>query len=210
MLQWLLGLPDAWVYWAIGSLAAVENIFPPVPADTAAALGAYLSQRGTISANAVFGITWSANVGGAIAVYLTGRTLGRQFFTGRLGQRLLRPKRLRRMERLYKRYGSWGIFLSRFVPGVRVVVPAFAGIAHLSWPRAVIPMAVASGIWYAALVFTVARVAGPLEDVAHVLGGLNWGVLAVGLLFVGFVLWVILAGRRHWHTDEHATPTERE
>ena len=210
MLQWLLGLPDAWVYWAIGSLAAVENIFPPVPADTAAALGAYLSQRGTLSANAVFGITWSANVGGAIAVYLTGRTLGRQFFTGRLGRRLLQPKRLRRMERLYGRYGSWGIFLSRFVPGVRVVVPAFAGIAHLSWPKALIPMALASAIWYAVLVFTVARLAGRLEDVARILGGLNWGILAAALLFVGFVVWVIVAGRRHWHTGEHATPPERK
>lgn len=188
----------------------MENIFPPVPADTAAALGAYLSQRGTISANAVFGITWSANVGGAIVVYLTGRTLGRQFFMGRLGRRLLQPKRLRRMERLYRRYGSGGIFLSRFVPGVRVVVPAFAGIAHLSWPRAVIPMAVASGIWYAALVFTVSRLAARLEDVARILAGLNWGILAVAVLFLGFAAWVIVIGRRHWHTDEHAVPTERE
>jgi len=206
----LLGLPPAWIYWAIGCLSAVENIFPPVPADTAAALGAYLSQKGTLSANAVFGITWSANVGGAVAVYLTGRTLGRQFFTGGLGRRLLHPRRLRRIERLYRRYGSGGIFLSRFVPGVRVVVPAFAGIAHLSWPRAVIPMAVASAIWYGVLVFTVSRLAGRLEDVARILVGLNWGIVAVAVLFAGFVAWVVVVGRRHWHTDEHAIPTERE
>jgi membrane protein DedA with SNARE-associated domain len=198
------------VYVAVGGLAAVENVFPPVPADTAAALGAYLSQRGTVSAAAVFGITWTANVGGAVAVYLAARSLGRQFFTGRLGQRLLKPRRLRRMERLYQRYGSRGIFLSRFVPGVRVVVPAFAGIAHLGTWRALIPLAVASALWYGALVIVVARLAGQIDDVARILAGFNWGILGLAVLFVAFLVWVITVGRRHWHTQEHRTPDKRE
>jgi membrane protein DedA with SNARE-associated domain len=198
------------VYLVIGGLAAIENVFPPVPADTAAALGAYLSQRGTVSAATVFGITWTANVGGAVAVYFAGRTLGRGFFAGRLGRRLLKPKPLERMERIYHRYGSRGIFLSRFVPGVRAVVPAFAGIARLGPWRALVPLGVASALWYGVLVLVVARLASQIEDVARILTGFNWGILALAALFVAFLVWVITAGRRHWHTQEHRTPERRE
>jgi hypothetical protein len=44
-------------------LAALENIIPPVPADTAVALGAFLAGRGTLNAWAVFGITWERTSG---------------------------------------------------------------------------------------------------------------------------------------------------
>jgi membrane protein DedA with SNARE-associated domain len=198
------------VYLIIGAGAAVENIFPPVPADTAAALGAFLSQHGTISATAVFVVTWASNVSGAVVVYLGGRTLGRHFFTGRLGRRLLKPKPLERLERIYQRYGAGGIFLSRFVPGVRAVVPAFAGIAHLGAWRALAPMAVASAIWYGALVFVVARLARQIEDVARIITGFNWGILVLAAAFVAFLVWILVIGRRHWHTDEHPTATRRE
>jgi len=82
----LLGLPPTAVYTIIGVLAGVENVFPPVPADTAVAIGAFLSAGGRISAQAVFAVTWIANVVGAIMVYAAGRTIGRPFFQGRLGR----------------------------------------------------------------------------------------------------------------------------
>ena len=50
ILNGLLGLPPTAVYAVIGILAGVENIFPPVPADTAVAIGAFLSTGGAISA----------------------------------------------------------------------------------------------------------------------------------------------------------------
>ncbi|NIN50234.1 MAG: hypothetical protein GTN62_09005 [Gemmatimonadales bacterium] len=186
-----MSLPDVAVYALIGGLAAVENVFPPVPADTAVGVGAFLSHRGSVVASAVFAITWTANVGAATAVYLAGRTLGRQFFRGRLGRRLLHPRRLRRMEQLYRRHGAWGIFLSRFIPGVRAVVPPFAGIAKLGAVRALVPMAMASGIWYGVLTYVVAKMAGQIEDVARLVAGLNWGAIVVALVLGGGIAWGI-------------------
>lgn len=177
----------------VGALAALENIFPPVPADTAVGIGAFLSHRGTVTATAVFAVTWTSNVTAASLVYLAGRTLGRQFFTGRLGKRLLHPTRLERIERLYRRYGAWGIFFSRFVPGVRAVVPPFAGIARLGIARSLVPMAVASGIWYGLLTALIATSAGRIEDVARVVGRLNWVTLVVA---VGAAGAIVLAVRR--------------
>ncbi len=171
-------------------------MFPPVPADTAVALGAFLSNAGAVSAWSVFGVTWVANVGSGAGVYLTARTLGRKFFTGRLGRRLLNPKHLRKLERLYDRHGAWGIFLSRFVPGARAVIPLFAGIAGLKSFRALVPMAVASAIWYGALTLVAAKLLPKLEDVATFVIGLNWIGLGILTLAVAAAVWVAVRRRK--------------
>jgi membrane protein DedA with SNARE-associated domain len=191
ILDKLLGLPTAAVYGLIGALAAVENVFPPIPADTAVAIGAFLSHHGTIAAPTVFLVTWLCNVLGATAVYLSGRTLGRQFFTGRLGRQLLKPVHLRKLEGHYERHGPWGIFLSRFLPGVRAVVPAFAGVARLSAAKAVIPMAIASGIWYGTLTLVVASAAGKIEEAVRIVTRLNWTFLALALAAIGLIVWKV-------------------
>jgi membrane protein DedA with SNARE-associated domain len=203
LLGQLLSLPNVAVYVVIGAMAAVENVFPPVPADTAVAIGALLSYHGSIKASTVFGITWAANVFAATAVYAAGRTLGRHFFTGRLGRRLLHPQRLQRMEDLYRRHGVWGVFVSRFIPGVRAVVPPFAGIARLGVLRAIVPLAIASGIWYGLLTFVIARFARQIEDVVRIVTGLNWIVLALALSAVGVVVWV--TRRRRQASGSHHT-----
>ena len=185
----LLGLPPAAVYFVIGLLAAVENVFPPVPADTAVAIGAFLSIGGKISAWAVFAVTWLANTISAVGVYVAGRTVGRAFFRGRIGRRLLPPRSIRRLERLYQHHGTWGIVLSRFVPGLRAVVPPFAGIARLGVGRTLLPLILASGVWYGTLTFLAVTLIGEFDEIARFVRGLN----IVGVVAVGVVATAVLA-----------------
>ncbi len=189
----LLGLPPTAVYTIIGVLAGVENVFPPVPADTAVAIGAFLSTGGRISAQAVFAVTWIANVAGAVAVYAAGRTIGRPFFQGRLGRRLLNPGAMVRLELLYRNYGMWGIFVSRFVPGLRAVVPPFAGVANLSTLRVVLPLVVASGLWYGVLTFVAVTAVREIDEILEFARRLSVaGVVSAGAL----VAVVVFAWRR--------------
>jgi len=78
----LESLPPGLLYGAIAALAGLENLIPPLPADTAVALGALLAGRGFLDARLVFGITWAANVGSGAAVYLLARRYGRPAFRG--------------------------------------------------------------------------------------------------------------------------------
>lgn len=173
-------------------LAALENIVPPLPADTAVALGAFLAGRGTLDAWAVFGITWGGNVGSAAAVYALGRRYGREFFRGRIGRKLLPESVLRHIEDQYHRHGAYGIFLSRLLPVWRAVVPPFAGVAGLSAPRTLIPIALASGMWYGALIFFVVRLGSNLEAALAVLARVNRGLGAVALALVIFLaVWIV-------------------
>ncbi|HEX9691180.1 MAG TPA: DedA family protein [Gemmatimonadales bacterium] len=182
-------LPPGSVYAVLGGLAAAENVFPPIPADTIIGVGAFLCHYGQLAPQAVFGVVWISNVAGAVSVYTAGRTVGRQFFTGRVGRRLLNPARLERLEALYRRHGTWGIFLSRFLPGVRAVVPPFAGVARVPVMRAVLPMALASGLWYGAITLAVVTFAGSIEEVVAFVDRSNQVALVVvaALVIAAFV-----------------------
>jgi membrane protein DedA with SNARE-associated domain len=171
-------------------------VFPPVPADTAVALGAFLSVGGAVSAWSIFLITWVANVCSATAVYVAARVIGRPFFRGRTGARLLRPAALARIEYLYARHGAWAIFVSRFIPGVRAVVPPFAGVAGVGAVRALAPVALASGLWYGALTCIAVFAIRNVSQIGGFVVGVNRVVLiAVGLI-LGVVAAIVLARRR--------------
>ncbi|NNG17211.1 MAG: hypothetical protein HKM89_12090 [Gemmatimonadales bacterium] len=209
LLEWLLALPAPTVYLVIGVLATVENIIPLVPADTAVALGAFLAQRGLTTPLNVFLVTWVANTAGAIAVYVATRTYGRSILSGRLGRRLLSPSAIAAIEREYIRFGVAGIFITRFLPGIRAVVPAFAGLVKLSAPRALIPLAVASGIWYGALTTAAAFLGANWETVTGMVSGVNAVLGVVGLVALALVVWWIVGRirerrRRVWQRLEQA------
>jgi membrane protein DedA with SNARE-associated domain len=178
----------------ITALAALENFVPPLPADTAVALGAFLAGRGRLNLWTVFGLTWVANVAAAAAVYWLARRYGRDFFKGPTGRRLLPPPVLAHIEAQYQRHGTYGIFLSRLLPVWRAVVPPFAGIAGLSAPRALIPLALASALWYGLLTVLVGTLGTNLDAVLAVLTHVNWalGVAALGAL-IFLAVWI---GRR--------------
>ena len=191
VIELLVGLPSSAVYTVIGVLAALENVFPPVPADTAVAVGAFLSTGGRISAWTVFVITWTANSLSAIGVYMAGRTLGRPFFRGRLGRRLLQPRAMAQLELAYEKHGTWGILLSRFIPGLRAVVPPFAGIAGLGAFRTVGPIVVASGVWYGALTYVAATAIREFQQIAQLVQGANRVALTIAgvAAAAGFIAW---------------------
>ncbi len=192
LLHSLESLPPGPLYGLIAALAAVENVFPPVPADTAVALGAFLAGRNIMDPWLVFGLTWTANVGSGAAVYALARRHGRALFQGVLGRRLFSDATIARISEQYERHGTWGIFLSRLLPVWRGLVMPFAGIAGVPPRRALVPLALASGLYYGALTFLVTTLGTNLEDVLRVLGRVNvvLAALAAALLLAAS-LWTL-------------------
>ena len=151
-----------------------------------------------------------SNLAGAVAVYFVARRYGRRLFATKVGRRLLAPRSLAVIEREYLRFGVAGIFVSRFLPGIRAVVPPFAGLVGLSPLRTFIPMAVASGIWYGSITILGTLIGSNWERINQVVTGINrtLGIATLLLVVVGLV-WYLLRRRRRqrervWHATEEA------
>ena len=151
-LDWVAQLPELAVYVVLMALSALENVFPPVPADVAVVLGAFLAQRGLTSAPLLGVLCWLANTTSAAAMYFYARRRGPQFFESGWRRKLMPPEAIAAIQTAYERHGVLGIFLSRFLPGIRAAVTPFAGVVGMSPMRALLPAASASAIWYAVLV----------------------------------------------------------
>jgi membrane protein DedA with SNARE-associated domain len=188
VLDALAALPVAPTYVVLMALSALENVFPPVPADTAVALGAFLARRGEVSVVPLAALCWLANMVSAAAMYVLARTHGPAFFREGWGRKVMPNGVMASLEEAYGRWGTAGIFVSRFFPGVRAAVTPFAGVAGLGAVQALLPAAVASAIWYTFLAFVGYEVAENWEAVKALVGTTN-RVLGVGALaFVSLAL----------------------
>jgi membrane protein DedA with SNARE-associated domain len=197
LLDWLSGLPTIPTYLVLMALSALENVFPPVPADTAVALGAFLARRGEVSTVLLGILCWAANVGSAAYMYFFARRHGPTFFRHGWGSKVMPPSVLTALEEAYAKYGVAGIFLSRFLPGLRAGVTPFAGIAGLPPARAIVPAAVASAVWYAFLVAAGTLLADSWETVTGVVNRANRALGFVALaatLLAAF--WIVRRARR--------------
>ncbi len=168
-----------------------------MPADSAVALGAFLAgHTGTVTMVGVFFATWIPNVASAVGTYWVARTVGRSFAESRAGRRLLHPRAMQAIERAYHKHHVWGIFVSRFLPGYRAVVPPFAGVVGISAFRALAPVVVASGIWYGFLVWLAHRVGQNWYAVSHTVAHISVWLAVVAAAVTVFLVWLALRWRR--------------
>ena len=178
-------------------LSALENIFPPVPADVATALGAFWAVRAGVSPILVGLLCFSANQLSAMGVYFWARAKGEAVLQSRAFRSLL-PAEMQPVVRGHmERFGSAGVFVSRFLPGLRAGVLPFAAINGLSPLKALGPAALASLIWYSALTAAGSALGLAYDDVKTTVAQTTGALGAVGLTIavVGlFLLW--RAGKR--------------
>jgi membrane protein DedA with SNARE-associated domain len=190
LLDWLSNVPMGVLYLLMGAFAAVENVFPPVPADTVVALGSWLAARGQGSAFWAFFATWLGNIAGAGAMYAVGRRHGTAWMHRRFPA-LGDEKNERRLRELHGRYGALSLVLSRFIPGVRALVPPFAGALRISPITTMLSLSLASAAWYG-LVSYVAFRAG--EDWGAVMAritryGRFAAIVAAAMVAAGALVW---------------------
>jgi membrane protein DedA with SNARE-associated domain len=201
LLVWLQDIPPFLMYAVLGVGAAVENIIPPIPADTFVLLGSFLAARGSASEEVVFLVTWTSNVLSALAVYTAAYVYGESFFQTRLGRYLLDPKQVGIVRRFYRRWGAAAIFYTRFLPGLRAVTPVFAGLIRQRPISVAFPLLVASAIWYGALVWVGAFAGRNVDQLLRMQDRLNWTLASVAGVAVVLVAWWWLRSRRRHLKD---------
>jgi membrane protein DedA with SNARE-associated domain len=190
LLDWLAALPPTTLLPVMAALAAVENIFPPIPADVLVAFGGFVAARNQGSPVPSFLAVWLGNVAGALFMYGLGRRLGRAWIARRfhLGPGGSNEKRLTDW---YVRFGTFGLFVSRFLPAFRALVPPMAGALHLSFPRLAVAIALASAAWYGLITWLAFTAGSNWESLAQQVARLGtWsGVIAAALVALVVAGW---------------------
>jgi membrane protein DedA with SNARE-associated domain len=190
-LDWLARLPTAATYLILMALSATENVFPPVPADVAVVLGAFLSRKGETSAVLVGVLCWMANTVSSAGMFFYARSKGRAFFETGWPRRLMPPRAVEALEGAYARHGVFGIFMSRFLPGIRAGVTPVAGLLGMRPMSALVPAATASAIWYTFLVLAGTALGLSWESAKHMVEDLNRVLAFVSLAaVVVLVIWL--------------------
>lgn len=190
VLHWLSSLPPAVLYIVMAVVAAIENIFPPIPADTIVAFGSFLAARGQGTIIGAFLSVWLGNLGGAAIMYGAGRRYG----ASQVEKRLLKDKGAEaegKLRTLYERYGIGALFVSRFVPGVRAVVPPFAGALKVPFIPALAVMGIASGIWYGLVAWLAFRVGSDWDALQATIKqyGTIAAIVAIVVVLIGAIVW---------------------
>jgi membrane protein DedA with SNARE-associated domain len=190
LIAWLTQLPLAFLYPLMAIVAAIENVFPPIPADTVVALGSWLAGRGEGSALAAFATTWVGNVGGAAAMYLAGRRHGASWMRRRF-PRLTDEKSEERLRLMYGKYGIAALVVSRLIPGIRALVPPFAGALHIPPVQAIGAMAIASAVWYGIISYVAFHADAGWSELTRLIqrSGTLVALTATVLLAVGLGAW---------------------
>ena len=190
LLQWLAGLPAMVLYLSLTVFAALENVFPPLPTDTVVAFGTWLAARGQGSALWAFLCTWLGNIAGAAAMYEAGRRHGTGWLRRRF-PRLADERGEARVRDLYSRYGLAALVVSRFIPGVRALVPPVAGALRVPALTAIAAMAAASGVWYGFIAYLAWRAGSNWEAVTGLIArsGRMVAIVATVIALLGGLLW---------------------
>lgn len=198
VLAWLESLPPAALYLILGLVAATENFLPPIPADVIVAFGSFLAARTQRSLIPTIIAVVIGNVGGALAMFALGRRYGADWIRRHL-RRVMGESAEQRVQHLYNQYGLPALFVSRFLPGVRAVVPPLAGAMRVPIGGAIVVIATASTIWYSALAIIAYRLGSQWDRILGAIKRFETMAAVVAAIIVGlaiFVWWLVRRRQR--------------
>lgn len=193
-----MALPPGLLLPTMALLAAVENIFPPIPADMLVAFGGFISARNNASPWPAFLAVWLGSVTGAVLMYSLGRRFGSAWIRRRfhLAEGSNGERRLREM---HTKYGATALFVSRFLPGIRSLVPPVVGAMRIPPLAPLLAISLASALWYGFVTYLAFRAGSNWETLSRSIGSVGrWtGVGAVLIAAAAALAWWIRRRRRH-------------
>jgi membrane protein DedA with SNARE-associated domain len=174
--EWLTALPPGLLALAVAGFTFAENLMPPLPSDTVVGVLTFVSAAG----QRPFGLMLAAVIVGSASGGAVVYGLGRRFGADGLQQRLRKQGLVvqeARLEAAYARYGMITLFVGRLIPGVRSIVPLFAGALRLSAPLSLLVIIAASVMWYGTITWVAYQLGGDWEDFVQRVKGLGaWGL----------------------------------
>jgi membrane protein DedA with SNARE-associated domain len=124
----------------------LEYVFPPVPGDAVAVLGAWYATHGGLSMSVLFVALSIGAAAGTAVDWRVGLWLGQRLDHRAAVGRLDRGQ-LERFEQAYRRWGGLLLVVNRFLPGVRAFFFVAAGAARIPLWKVLIYGGISAALW---------------------------------------------------------------
>lgn len=107
----------------------LQLIFPPFPSDVIIIVEGYLT---TVSQNfnffLVLFISVIGSIIGSIIVYWFGYKKGNEVLRYKVVLKYIDEKHIKRSEKVFHKYGKYGLIISKFIPGTSSIMVLFSGV----------------------------------------------------------------------------------
>jgi membrane protein DedA with SNARE-associated domain len=139
---------DQYGYWAIFAGVLLDDFGIPVPGEAMLIAGALMAgSAGTMSIVPLLATAWAAAVIGDNLAYALGRFAGRRLVLKYGHMLFVTPRRLRRVENFYERYGGHVVIIARFLTLLRQLNGIVAGIGNMPWWTFLAYNALGAALW---------------------------------------------------------------
>ena len=143
MMQWITQYIEQFQYVAIAFVLFLAGLGIPIPEDIPLIYGGVMAGKGSLNVYIHFIVSMVFIIVGDVSLYLIGRRIARSgkgaehtnYETPSRIQKILTPERKAKVQTYFDQYGSWAVFLGRFVAGVRGAVYLTAGMTRFPLGR---------------------------------------------------------------------------
>jgi len=176
-------------YWAVAAALLLENTGVPVPGETMLMLASFLAYS-----EHRLRLPYIILVG--VCAATIGDNLG--FLLGHYGGKPL-LERYRKVPRVYRtiargegliqRYGSFAIFIARFIAGMRIIAGPLAGVLRMPWRKFAVFNFLGAAVWVTVISSVGYFFGRHWDELARIMKGFNLAVFLAAVLLLLFFWW---------------------
>lgn len=200
MEQQLVELLQQYGYIGIFLFLVLGIVGLPLPDEIMMTFIGYLTSTGQLNLPLTYASALAGSACGITISYVLGVRLGYPFLKKYGNKIFINRRRLKLSQIMFRKYGSWLLFVGYFIPGVRHVTAYLAGISGLRWSRFALFAYTGAIVWCATFI-----------GMGHVLGA-NWEIAFKMLhkygqeaLFIIIPIVVIIVGYYLWLYNQKKT-----
>lgn len=193
-MDWLDAFLTHYHYWGILLALLACGFGLPIPEDIILITGGLLADGRPGAFALTVAVSMVGVLGGDSIVFSLGHRYRDRILRAPPFRWIVTPKRMKQIRTLYRKYGYWAIFLSRFLAGLRVPSFLMAGMSQVRYRDFMLADGAAALISVPFFVwlgyFFAEDIEAVFEEIDKAKDGLLWMVGAVAaLLFLRYVVW---------------------
>lgn len=189
------------VYIVFLASAYIQMLFPAYPGDVVLVFQGYLTTvSGSFGIAPILLISLAGTFAGSLTVYRFGFSKGDKVFENRMVRKYVKDSQREKAGQLFNKYGSVAILLSKFIPGISVVMLLFAGIFKVKSSQVYIAAGISIIIHDVVCVWLGVFLGNNMSRVKHIFSAYNTVILIIiGILILVYVSCRFVSGRRSGH-----------